>query len=300
MTRARSQFFSLALLVVTASVALEPARAQAQATTPAAAPKTNAHGLVERGRSLYEDQLYEESAQTLSAALLRPDSSREDKLRVYQYLAFDYIVLGRNEEAENATRALFVLDPEFTLPSSESPRFREFFDGVKQRWESEGRPGIEKKAEVVKPVVLRHAPQAQVEENKAFEVRGSIDDADLRVTHLKLFVRAGTKGRFTSMPVPLSGSTFHTSIGAPLVRSPLVEYYFEAYDSSGLPIASRGDAAQALRVAVREKSGAGWVLPVALGGGIVGAAAIVGVMALAGVFSGSAAPTSTVTVLVRE
>jgi hypothetical protein len=65
-----------------------------------------------------------------------------------------------------------------------------------------------------------------------------------------------------------------------------MDYYFEVLDGGGNVIASRGDAQAPLRVAVPEK-GNGWVLPVAIGGSILGAAAIVGALALAGVFKGS-------------
>ena len=49
---------------------------------------------------------------------------------------------------------------------------------------------------------------------------------------------------------------------------------------------SRGDAAAPLRVAVPDDA-KGWILPVAIGGGVLGAAAIVGGLALAGVFKSS-------------
>ena len=68
---------------------------------------------------------------------------------------------------------------------------------------------------------------------------------------------------------------------------PLIEYYFEGLNKGGLAIVARGDAASPLRIAVPEPTRS-WILPVAIGGG-VGAAAIVGGLALAGVFKGDAA-----------
>ncbi len=65
-----------------------------------------------------------------------------------------------------------------------------------------------------------------------------------------------------------------------------MDYYFEVLDGGGAVIASRGDAQSPLRIAVPD-GGGGWVLPIAIGGGILGAAAIVGVLALAGVFKSS-------------
>src|SRR5439155_23548413 len=77
-----------------------------------------------------------------------------------------------------------------------------------------------------------------------------------------------------------------TSIPGDAVKAPVLEYYIEGVDAQGTAIASRGDSQSPLRIAVTEPS-RGWVLPVAIGGGILGAAAIVGGLALAGVFKGS-------------
>jgi len=70
------------------------------------------------------------------------------------------------------------------------------------------------------------------------------------------------------------------------VKAPLLEYYFEGLDAQNQSVVTRGDSQSPLRIAVTEPS-KGWVLPVAIGGGILGAAAIVGGLALAGVFKGS-------------
>lgn len=304
-------FAVAAVLLCGSGPALAQRRAPAKPAAPVAAPapaaRATARSLLDRGRSLYDDQLYEESVQTLSAALLRPDGSDEDKRLVYQYLAYDYIVLGRKDEAEAAARALFVLDPAFTLPTRESPRLREFFGAAKTRWEAEGKPGLIEKTSPPAPVTMRHSAPAQVEDKKSFEVRGGIVDPEHRVTNVKLFVRAGTKGRFESRPAAATFTTFAATVPASFVKGPIVEYYFEAFDRTGLPVASRGDAGLPLRVAVKEHGGSGWIAPVAIGGGVVGAAAIVGILALAGVFESSkpptttpTTPTSTVTIVVRE
>ena len=298
-------------LVLAVLAASAPAAAQRRAGgTATAPPRANAKSLVDRGRNLYDDQLYEESVQTLSAALLRPDGSEQDKRTVYQYLAYDYIVLGRREEADSAARALFVLDPAFTLPANESPRLREFFTATKTKWEAEGRPGLVEKQTPVAPVTLSHNPPAQVDEQTSFEVRGGIADPDQRVTNVKLFVRPGTKGRFESRPARASHTSFAATVPGVFVKGPIVEYYFQAFDRTGLPVASRGDAGLPLRVAVRDHGGSAWIAPVAIGAGVLGAAAVVGALALAGVFKGSAplhptehppaTPTSTVTIIVRE
>ncbi len=263
--------------------------------------------LLQRGQSLFDDQQYEESIQTLSAALLRPSNTKDQKIAIYRLLALNYITINRKEEAESAVRGLLALEPEYALPAKESPRFRNFFAEVQKKWEAEGRPGV---VTVDKPpppaVVLRHSVPSEAKHDQSIEVRARIEDPGKRVASVKLFVRAGSKGKFEERPMTGTGLVSATIPGT-LVKPPLLEYYLEAFDDGGLPVATRGDAEDPLRIVVPEPS-KGWVLPVAIGGGVLGAAAIVGILALAGVFkSSSSTPTppggggrSTVTIIVGE
>ena len=100
--------------------------------------------LIERGRELFEDQQYEVSIQTLSGALVRPNSTRAAEARhVHCLLAKDHITLGNSDEAETFVRALLALEPSDELPERESPRVRDFFAAARERWEREGRPGVD-------------------------------------------------------------------------------------------------------------------------------------------------------------
>src|SRR5690606_32864013 len=137
---------------------------------------------------------------------------------------------------------------------------------------------------------------------------GRLQDPGGRVADVRLYYRTGTRGEFLSTDTTTHhGSThpspaqIHASIPASAVAPPLVEYYLVAVDAQGSAIAFRGDASSPLRLAVKEPS-KGWVLPVAIGGGVLGAAAIVGGLALAGVFSSGSggAGTSVVSVSVSE
>lgn len=299
----------LAAAAVLASALVAPSVALAQGKPkPAPAPQESAAkvDLVERGRALFEDQQYEDSIQVLSAALLSPGNTTEQKIEIYRLLALDYITLGRKDEAESAVRGLLVIAPDYQLPAKESPRFRDFFAQVRTRWEGEGRPGIVVSKPAPKPVVLRHSSPPSIEPDHGLELRGRVDDPEHRVAKMRLFFRSGSKGDFTEVEAErdAGAGTFRAQIPAASVRPPLVEYYLVALDEGDDVVVSRGDAQSPLRVAVTEPS-KGWVLPVAIGGGILGAAAIVGGLALAGVFkSSSSSPsgpgTSIVSVSVRE
>lgn len=262
----------------------------AQAAKPTGKPGAPApaaqrpHDLIAKGQALFEDQQYEESIQTLSAALLRPSNTPTQKVEIYRLLALNYITLGRKEEAESAVRGLLVQQPDYALPASESPRFRDFFAQARAKWEAEGRPGLAKEEPSAKPVVVKHATPAQVDPDQSVELRGRLEDPDGRAASVKIYFRSGAKGAFTEAPAQLESGALRATIPASAVRPPLVDYYVEVLGGDGGVIASRGDASAPLRIAVPEPSSKGWVLPVAIGGGVLGAAAIVGVLALAGAF----------------
>ena len=62
--------------------------------------KGGVSSLILKGSELFDDQQYEESIQVLSAALVRPGTSTQDKMEIYRLLAYNYITLKRTEEAE--------------------------------------------------------------------------------------------------------------------------------------------------------------------------------------------------------
>lgn len=221
------------------------------AAAPVAFADAPSTSLVVRGRSLFDDQQYEESIQTLSAALLRPTASKADKIEVYRLLAYNYITLGRKDEAEAAVRGLYALDPDFALPKGESPRFRDFFADVHKRWEAEGKPGLVADAAAPPPVKLTHASPAEAQHDEEIVLTGTIDDPQSRVVSVQLEYRSGSKGKFTAAPVTYSGGQFRATIPPSAAQPPLVEYYIEALDKGKLPVVSRGDAATPLRIAVQ-------------------------------------------------
>ncbi|HRI62924.1 MAG TPA: hypothetical protein PK156_01770 [Polyangium sp.] len=254
-----------------------PQRAFAQPATKDA--KSSVTSLVQRGSELFDDAQYEESIQTLSAALLRPGSTKQEKIEIYRLLAYNYIVLKRMDEADAAVRGLLVLDETYTLASTESPRFRDFFKATREKWEAEGKPGREKPdAAVEKPTRIMHQSPAQVAPGTTIKLTGRVEDPDGRVRAMTLAYRSGAEGKFVLANANYTLGEFTAEIPQSAVKPPFVEYYLQALDKGGLPITSRGDVASPLRVVVPapEKKGgvfsspAFWV-PVGLvvvGGGV--------------------------------
>ena len=80
----------------------------AKAQPPASEGRGQPVDLIQKGQAQFDEQQYEESIQTLSAALLRPSNTQAQKVEIYRLLALNYITLGRKDEAENAVRGLLV------------------------------------------------------------------------------------------------------------------------------------------------------------------------------------------------
>ena len=267
-------------LVAASHAALFVAVPQHAFAQPAAKDaKSSVTSLIQRGSDLFDDAQYEESIQTLSAALLRPGSTKQEKIEIYRLLAYNYIVLKRMDEADAAVRGLLVLDETYTLASTESPRFRDFFKATREKWEAEGKPGREKPDTAAeKPTRIMHQSPAQVAPGSTIKLTGRVEDPDGRVRGMTLAYRSGAEGKFVLANASYTLGEFTAEIPKSAVKSPFVEYYLQAIDKGGLPITSRGDVASPLRVVVPapEKKGgvfsspAFWV-PVGLvvvGGGV--------------------------------
>ncbi len=267
-----------ALIVAVPRPALAQTAAKDSKSAAAKDAKANVTSLIQRGSELFDDAEYEESIQTLSAALLRPGSTKEEKVQIYRLLAYNYIVLKRNDEADAAVRGLLVLDESYELPKSESPRFRDFFKATREKWEAEGKPGREKPdAPVDKPIRIMHQSPAQVPPGTTIKLTGHIEDPDGRVRGMTLAYRTGAEGKFVLANAKVTLGEFEAEIPKTAVKSPFVEYYLQALDKGGLPLTSRGDVATPLRVVVpaAEKksvlSSPGFWVPVSLvviGGGV--------------------------------
>jgi hypothetical protein len=248
---------------------------------------SGAPDLIQRGRDLFEDQRYEESIQVLSSALVRPNMTKEQRIEMYRLLALDHITLGNNEEAEGFVRALLGLQPEYELPKSESPRFRDFFAAIRSKWEAEGRPGVVTDQSALKAVALRHRSPSEAAANSRLVLAAQVDDPDHRVTSVRLFFRGGSSGKYseeTTQYEPATGAV-RAIFPASAIRPPFVSYYMLAKDKNGVPLASSGDPDAPFRIPVPDPENK-WVIPVVVGGGVIGIAGIVlGALAAGGAFS---------------
>jgi len=239
--------------------------------------------LIERGIGEYDEVRFEEALQTLSAALVRAGNTSAEQQQIYRYLALTYMALGRQEEASGAWRTLLGLAPDTQAGSDISPRFRTFFDNVRSQWEADGRPGTAP----ARPVAIAHRSPPQADRGTQVTLEASIEDPDHRAASLVLAYRQGSSAVFRRIECTRApDGTYTATIPGNDVSPPLVEYYFEAVDAAGLPLASRGDVAAPLRIAVPapgrpiEEEPAFW-------GILAGSAVAVGLAIGLGVFFGT-------------
>ncbi|MCS6857950.1 MAG: tetratricopeptide repeat protein [Sandaracinaceae bacterium] len=264
------------LCVILVCLCLHPFRLWAQAPSPQSTQE-----LIRRGEAEYEDLRFDEALQTFSAALVRPGNGPEELSKIYYYLALTYLALGRKEEAEGAYRSLLGIKPD-SVPGPElSPRFREFFNQVRARWEADGRPGLPPPA----PVSIRHQLPKEAPRGTALGLEAQVEDPDRRVGSLVFAYRQGERAVFTRVEAERDPQgNYRVIIPGEAIKPPFFEYYIEALDAKGLPIASRGDVTTPLRILVPGQEGSliqeplFWIL---LGGGtalVVGGAVLIAVL----------------------
>lgn len=97
---------------------------------------------------------------------------------------------------------------------------------------------------------MKHSPPSQAEADLAISLSGVIEDPDAQVARMNVYYRSGSDGKFEDAPVKFAMRKFNVDIPAAFVKPGLVEYYLEALDSRGVPVATRGDAEAPLRVTV--------------------------------------------------
>jgi hypothetical protein len=141
---------------------------------------------------------------------------------------------------------------------------------------------------VVAPVTLVHTVPAQADRKKQIDLTATVNDPKHLMTSAKVFYRHGSSGDFESADATLEGDDLRATIPAEAVKPTIMEYYLQGFDASGTAVASRGDSEAPLRIPVPDGLAA-WVLPVAIGGGVL--VAVLGIVGGVLASKGSSSPT---------
>lgn len=271
-------------------------------SAPAVAQEESAKDLIQKGQDLFDEQRYEESIQTLSAVVARKDIPEKTRISALKLMAYNHIVLGNLGQARGVVWSIYAEDEDYELGEDESPRFRDFFVKHKKSWIKAGRPGKAKATEVVN-VKIKHAPPAEAESGLAISLSGVVEDPDAKVSQMRVYYRTGQDGKFEFSPVKFTMRKFTVDIPADFVAPPTVEYYIEALDGNGVPVATKGDAEAPLRVRIPgdEEGGAltSAALWVPLGVGVAVAVAVTIGLVVGGVFTSGSDSTVMVNVFER-
>lgn len=215
--------------------------------------------LLRQGLEFFEELEYERAVEVLSAALLEPGNSTQERLLIYRTLGTLYVFLDRPQEAGLALRQLLCVDASFDFGEYASPRIREVFERVRREWRAAGRP-CQAQPEPVgpapQPVNLDHDSPRSASPGDEVEIQITVDDPGHRVASVVLRYRAGGEEGFNEAQATMAGQgAYEATIPRDAVHPPAAEYYLQALDASGAPVASLGTARAPLRVPVSTPGG---------------------------------------------
>lgn len=270
----------------------------------AAAQEFPDNPLIVQGIALYEDLEYEQSIEVLQRALVRAENVPDQKVAIFKYLALNYLVLGRMEDARQAFRQLLAIQPDFALGMEFSPEHRAFLEEVRVQWEGEGRPGWRPPETRLPPVALQHDLPAQARPGQTLELTVRTEDPAGRTERVVVAYRTAGSGEFTrARALPRADGSLLATIPGDTIEPPVVEYYFEALDGSGTVVAQMGSASIPLRVPVPGEEEGGvltaWWFWTAIGVGVAAAVAIPVAILMTGEDVGGGEP-ATVTIVLCD
>lgn len=242
----------------------------------------NPNPLIEEGIQQYNELEYENSINTLSAALIRPGNSNEQKIIIYQYLGLNYLILGREAEAEGAFRSLLAIDEDWSFdPAATPPKFLDFFEKVEEKWIAYGKPGLEKAQIVEKPVAIRHKIPDEGVKKQEINLKIELENPKNIPVEIILFYKSASARKYKSVLGSLKGyakettcAVYMAAIPAEDVMPPSVDYYIHVTDAEGELLNSKGDESVPLRIPIPEGDKKKKKLLWGLLGGLGGAAVV--------------------------
>lgn len=198
---------------------------------------------LERGKKLFEEQEYTAAIQTLAPVTRDARATRSQRLRALEVIALAQFI--RNDKA--AARATFErildIDPGYQLrDTSGSPDLRAFFDDLKKQLIPGFDPNAGADLEHAAPTAGAAATPLEIEVRVT---RGNVFDLVLATR------RRGELSYATTALTPRGGNRWRAHLTPPASTKPYVlEYYVEARDAGGGPIARIGAPDQPLEIAL--------------------------------------------------
>jgi hypothetical protein len=187
---------------------------------------------LDAGQKRYADQDYRAAIEALTAVVQDPVATRDQRARAYEYLGMSWLILGKKPRAREAFEELLAIDPHYTLSDpSHSPKLREFFEGVRQRFV----PGY---GRAQGDAELEHAAPSAATAARPLEMSADVIRGAPLVHGVMLeWRRQGMLG-YAAEPMSGGGGRFALRFLPP--REPgdyTLEYYLEARDAEGHVVA---------------------------------------------------------------
>jgi len=224
----------LAVLVVTATAGV----ARADDVGPAAI-----EAYLQRGKKLFEEQEYAGAIQTLAPVTRDARATRSQRLRALEVIALAQFIKNDKAAARATFERILDIDPGYQLrDTSGSPALRAFFDDLKKQLI----PGFD--------------PNAGADLEYAAPTAGSAGtpiEVEVRVTRGNVFdlvIATRRRGELAYSLAPLTprgDNRWRARVtSAPSSKPYVLEYYIEARDAGGAPIARIAAPDQPLEIAL--------------------------------------------------
>jgi tetratricopeptide (TPR) repeat protein len=249
---------------------------------------------INKGIKLFNDLDYQKSIEALKSALGKQQNlTKQELTEAHKYLAFDYLVLGNEGEAERMVKELLKLDPWFELDPMSSPRFLDFFAKVKKSM-----PPPPKKVATLtatgerSPVEMTYTTSPSQHAMKDAPLTFAVGIADPERRHARIVLLHRKKGAPEYSTVSarrVDNGRYEIILPGILVQQPSIEFYIAAEDEQGNKIGLLGSPQVPLQIDVSEGEAkpiyATWWFWTG-----VGAAAVLGVVLFALSSGGNAPP----------
>jgi hypothetical protein len=156
-----------------------------------------ANPYLKQAREKYQDLDYQALPALLAEAVQQPDNTKDELVEIYRLQGFAYTVLGDVTKSREAYWRLLVVDPDYQMEGSVSPRFRGAFTEAKKEFTKNG------------AVTLEHTPATvPLKVGVGPEVRVVLKDTYGRVATGVAHVRAVVgkhEGAFVAVALPSTG-----------------------------------------------------------------------------------------------
>ena len=202
---------------------------------------------LDRGQQLFDSLDYAAALQSLAPVTRDPRATRAQRLRALELIALAYFIRDDRAAARTTFERILDIDPGYQLrDTSGSPQLRAFFDQLKKQLIPNFDPNAGADLEYAAPTAAGAGKPVELEVRVT---RGNVFD-------LVLATRRRGELSYHTTPFAPRGERWRTRLTPTASAKPYVlEYYVEARDAGGGPVARIGAPDQPLEIALSAGGG---------------------------------------------